>query len=198
MTFNADKPGLRQRKKAKTRATIQKHALGLFRKQGYDATTVEQIAAAAEVSPSTFFRYFPAKEDVVTWDEFDPLIIAAFKSQPAGMNPIEALRNAMKSVFGSFGEKRITEQKERLALILSVPALKSRLLDQFFGLVQLVAGIFADRTGHDGNDVKVLNLAGALVGVMMAAMLTMDKNPDADFLALIDASLAHLEDGLPQ
>jgi transcriptional regulator GlxA family with amidase domain len=57
----AARPGLRERKKTKTRAAIREHALRLFREQGYEATTVEQIAEAAEVSHSTFFRYFPTK-----------------------------------------------------------------------------------------------------------------------------------------
>lgn len=66
-------PGLRERKKAKTRAAIQHEALRLFREQGYDETKIEQIAAAVEVSESTIYRYFPTKEDLVLWDEFDPL-----------------------------------------------------------------------------------------------------------------------------
>src|SRR5262249_44921406 len=81
------RPSLRERKKAKTRAAIQQHALRLFREQGYAATTVEQIAAAAEISPSTFFRYFPTKEDVVLYDDLDPLLIAAFDAQPPELSP---------------------------------------------------------------------------------------------------------------
>src|SRR5689334_13716823 len=95
------KLGLRERKKAKTRAAIQEHALRLFRKQGYEETTVEQIADAAEVSPSTFFRYFPTKEDVVLYDAFDPLLIEAFRAQPPELTPTKALRASIREVFGS-------------------------------------------------------------------------------------------------
>ena len=91
--------GLRERKKAKTRATIREHALRLFREQGYQATTVEQIAEAAEVSPSTFFRYFPNKEAVVLQDDYDPMLVAAFEAQPAELSPVAALRGAMQAVF---------------------------------------------------------------------------------------------------
>ena len=87
--------GLRERKKVKTRAAIREHALRLFREQGYAETTVDQIADAAEVSPSTFFRYFPTKEDVVLDDEFDPMLAAAFRSQPPELTPIQAVRASL-------------------------------------------------------------------------------------------------------
>jgi AcrR family transcriptional regulator len=90
--------GLRERKKAKMRAAIQRHALRLVREQGYEATTVQQIADAAEVSPSTFFRYFLIKEAVALYDDLDPLFIAAFEAQPAELSPVQALRRALHQV----------------------------------------------------------------------------------------------------
>lgn len=94
--------GLRERKKAKTRWTIQEHALRLFVQQGYEATTVEQVAEAAEVSPSTFFRYFPTKEDVVVQDAYGPLTIALFREVPPGTPLIGTLRQAVRTAFGGF------------------------------------------------------------------------------------------------
>src|ERR1039458_4795736 len=74
---SVDQPtvGLRERKRARTRAEIQGHALRLFRQQGYEATTVHQIIEEAEVSESTFFRYFPTKAEVVLFDGMDALIV---------------------------------------------------------------------------------------------------------------------------
>ena len=62
---------------------IREHAMRLFRTQGYEATTVQQIIDEVEVSESTFFRYFPTKGHVVLTDDFDPIIVAAFRRQPA-------------------------------------------------------------------------------------------------------------------
>src|SRR5690242_13721930 len=109
--------GLRERKKAKTRAAIQEHALRLFQEQGYAATSVEQIAAAAEVSPSTFFRYFPTKEDVVLYDALDPLIFAAFRAQPPDLRPIQAVRAAFHAVFSTLSDSEFAQQQERAVLI---------------------------------------------------------------------------------
>ncbi len=126
-------PGLRERKKAKTKAAIQQHALRLFQAQGYDATTVEQIAEAAEISPSTFFRYFPTKEEVAMWDDLDPLFAAAFEAQPAEWSPIQALRGALRAVFAGLPADEMARQWERSRLILAVPELRMRMLDQLAG-----------------------------------------------------------------
>ena len=105
--------GLRERKKAKTRAAIQAQALRLFRERGYAGTTVEQIAAAAEVSQSTFFRYFRTKEDVVLHDRFDPVLIEAFHAQPEELAPAQALRAAMRAVFAELPAAELEQERLR-------------------------------------------------------------------------------------
>ncbi len=113
--------GLRERKKAKTHAAIQEHAMRLFAEQGYEATTVEQIAAAAEVSPSTLFRYFPTKQDIVLHDALDPLLFAAFGEQPPELSPIQALRASMAAVFSGLTPEDLALEYERQELILWSP-----------------------------------------------------------------------------
>src|SRR5690348_11718013 len=99
------RPGLRERKKARTRAAIREHAFRLFREQGYDATTVEQIADAAEVSPSTFFRYFPTKEDVVLQDDMELLWFDALRAQPKQASTIAAIRASLGQAFANISDQ---------------------------------------------------------------------------------------------
>ena len=98
----ADAPsGLRERKKLRTRATLIEAAAELCLKQGYDNTTVEQIAAAADVSPRTFSRYFPTKESVVTamTGDMDEYLAAALDRQPTDITEYEALLRSHLEVF---------------------------------------------------------------------------------------------------
>jgi AcrR family transcriptional regulator len=189
--------GLRERKKAKTRAAIQRHALQLFREQGYEATTVEQIAEAAEVSPSTFFRYFRTKEDVALYDDLDPLFIAAFEAQPTELSPIQAMRRAFRQVFADLPTEVAEQQWERGRLTLAIPELRMRMLDQLAEAVHLIAELLARRVGRGADDFAVRTYAGATIGALMSAMLTGLDDPQVDLIELIDASLAYLEAGLP-
>ncbi|MEV0480357.1 TetR family transcriptional regulator [Streptomyces sp. NPDC050508] len=91
-----DEPaGLRERKKEKTRNLIAHEALRLFREQGFDEVSVVEVAAAAEVSKATLFRYFPTKEDLVLHRFADHLGEAArvVRERPPGLTPTAALRD---------------------------------------------------------------------------------------------------------
>jgi AcrR family transcriptional regulator len=117
----------RQRKKAETRERIRACALRLFLEQGYDATTVEQVAAAAGVSHMTFFRYFPAKEDVVLSDSYDPLIARRLEQTPAAWPLLQRIRAALRQGLAQVYE---TDRDTLLAqnkLIAATPALRDRL-----------------------------------------------------------------------
>jgi AcrR family transcriptional regulator len=162
--------GLRERKKLKTRAALQDIALRLFREQGYAETTVEQIAEAAEVSPSTFFRYFPTKEDVVLYDALDPLLIEAFRAQPANLSPLQAMRATMREVYGT-GAPEIAAQEERATLLLAVPELRMRMLNEFVQTIDAFSVVVGERVGRPPGDFAVRTLVGAVIGVGIAVWL---------------------------
>jgi len=190
-------PGLRERKKAKTRRSIQEHALRLIAERGYDGTTVEQIAEAAEVSPSTFFRYFPTKEDVILRDDYDPILVEALLRQPPELAPIPALRAALRAVFGTVYAEARDELYRRTRLQMDVPALRARLMQQQLETFQTFAGAMAARTGREPTDPDVRAFAGAFMGVAMAAVMQWMESGGKDELPdLIDAALARLENGL--
>src|SRR3984957_14984321 len=148
-------PGLRERKKARTRASLREHALRLFREQGYHETTVEQIAAAAEVSPSTFFRYFPTKEDVVLQDDMDTRMMEAFARQPASLTPIAAARAAAREAWSSFSSAEWELIKQGATLSLQVPEIRSRMMNEVARSSSVISSALADGTGHSRVDLRI-------------------------------------------
>jgi AcrR family transcriptional regulator len=160
--------GLRERKKARTRAAIQEHALRLFREQGYAETTVEQIAEAAEISPSTFFRYFPTKGEAVLAEFIDARIFELLIEAPAELDLIGAFRHALNAAFAEMSDDQIALEMERNQLIASVPELQRGLIEEIVRPIRLLAEAFALRLGLPSDDPSVLAYAGAVVGAMLA------------------------------
>jgi AcrR family transcriptional regulator len=193
--------GLRERKKARTRAAIRSEAIRLFAEQGYGATTVEQIADAADVSPSTFFRYFPTKEAVIITDEFDGVILEDFRNQPADLHPVRAFRNAILGAFRSMSPEAAEQERLRHGLLQTVPELRSAMLDEFAVSLQRIAEVIGERVGRPGTDLRARALAGALIGVSVSVTFASWTEPlPADLgerALLVDAALELLEQGLP-
>jgi len=200
---------LRERKKARTRASLREHALRLFREQGYQATTVEQIAAAAEVSPSTFFRYFPTKEDVVLQDDMDTRLVEAFTRQPPDLAPVPAMRAALREAWGSFTPQEWELIREGGRLGMEVPEIRARTMNEFARLIAVVTEALASRVGRSPDDLRVRVLAGAVIGVMMAVFLPEHLAAEAgaelvkdtvfgpESATRLDEALALLEEGFP-
>ncbi|WP_203883682.1 acyl-CoA-like ligand-binding transcription factor [Planotetraspora kaengkrachanensis] len=189
---------LRERKKAKTRRTIQEQALRLFAERGYEATTVEQIAEASEISPSTFFRYFPTKEDVVVQDDYDPLLIAEIVRQPAGLSPLPAVRAAFRAAFDELSPEELEQTLFRAKLSLSVPAVRVRTAEGLFTTVDALAQAIAERSGADQDSPAVRTFAGAVMGAMLPAIFSWVEQDGAQPLPdLVDEAIGYLEAGLP-
>lgn len=196
----ADRPqlGLRERKKIKTRMAIRAATYELIEQQGYDATTIEQIAERAEVSQSTVFRYFPTKEDIVLTDEFDPLLEEELRARPANEPWMDSLRFVMKKAirFGLDQEPEATRLRSRL--MMEVPAVRSRMIESMSVTGSLLCRIVADRTGRDPGDLEVRVYAMSLIGGMSEITLYWAQSGFKENLSdLTDRALNVLEHGLP-
>ena len=186
--------GLRERKKAETRRSIQEHALRLFLQKGYDGTTVEEIAAAAGVSHMTFFRYFPNKPAVVESDDYDPVIAAAVRQRPAGEDPLTAIRRALTGALRALPAAELSTVRIRARLILGVPALRARQIDSQRSTRALFAEAIAGRRGGDPYRDQVL--AAAALSALSVALETWAAGDGEDHLAdLVDRAFSALGTG---
>lgn len=201
MTESITQASLRERKKARTRASIREHAVRLFREQGYQATTVEQIAAAAEVSPSTFFRYFPTKEDVVLQDDLDQRMLETLSKQPADMAPLAAIRAAVRDAISSVSGEELAQFRCTTELMMTVPEIRARAMDEFARTIEVIAGAAGQRAGRPPQDMAVRTFAGAVVGVIMSVTMPWQdwahQSSAPEMFGRIDEALALLESGLP-
>jgi AcrR family transcriptional regulator len=186
----------RAEKKAATKRAIQEHALRLFVEKGYEATTVEEIAAAAGVSHMTFFRYFPRKEEVVEYDEYDPMLEDLIAARPPDEAPITALHTAIRvgllTVMGTDREAVLI----RTRLILDNPVLRSRNLIAQDTTRDLFARALARRAGLAEPGLAATVQASAALGAIATALTAWAANPEADLVALVDSAFSALRSGV--
>jgi AcrR family transcriptional regulator len=184
--------GLRERKKERTRQAIQREALRLIADRGYEATTCEQIAAAAEVSVATLFRYFPTKEDIVLQDGYDPLIAAAVVARPARERPLVAVRRGFADAFAQVYAGDVEPIRQRTALILSVPALRSRSREQGASLVAHLSEALAAREGTGDRSSLTTEVAAASCAAAVSVAVERWAAHGGHLPALADEALAAL------
>jgi AcrR family transcriptional regulator len=184
--------GLRERKKIRTRETIQREAYRLFEEQGYANTTIEQIAEAAEISPSTFFRYFPAKEIVLMADDLDQVTIKALARQPAELSPLQAFRGAFDLTMKTVSEDNWELERTRQRLVFSIPELKAAQFDAYRRIIRLLAEAECKRSGREGDDFEVRIFFGVLAGALMAVI---DRTPGQ--IDQLYRALDFIEAGMP-
>lgn len=187
--------GLRERKKQKTREAIQRAALRLFSKQGYEETTVEDIAGAAEISPSTFFNYFPTKEDVVLYDMYDPMTIEMILKRPKD-EPLNTVAREVLQAMGELFERDKDMMLERGKLFMEVPELRARMWDELERTQNLFAQVLAERTRRRVDDFELRVTTRIFVAAMYEAALEwMRGNGREPLAALADRALDVMEHG---
>jgi AcrR family transcriptional regulator len=176
--------GLRDRKKIKTREAIRREAMRLIEENGYANTTVEQIAEAAEVSPSTFFRYFPSKEMVLMANDLDLVTIQALEQQPPEIPSLQAFRRALEITMAALSEDEWRFERARLRMVLSIPELRAAQFEEYRRTVASLTEADCRRTGREPDDFEVRVFVGALAGGLMAVLDRASGVPERMYRAL--------------
>jgi AcrR family transcriptional regulator len=187
---------LRERKKDRTRRTLQAEALRLFAAKGFQATTIEEIAAAAEVAPRTFFRYFPTKEEVVFWAEHQPALAGFVAARPDHEPAFQALRRGLTDGLASFYDQDRDRLLERSKLACRTPALQPRWRQQQADLAAGMAQLLAHRLGTGADDLEVRATAAAIAAALFVAIEDWQAHDgQQDLGALIDRALGSVLTG---
>jgi mycofactocin system transcriptional regulator len=171
-------------------------ALRLFAEQGFDETTVEQIAAAAGVSRRTFFRYFDTKAAVL-WNEFDnevQALRASFADIPDGVDMMDAIRQVVMAV-NHYRAEDVPELRERMNLIGSVPALQASAAPHYDDWERAVSDFAGARLGQPADSLYPLAIGRATLATCRTAFDLWVTRADADLTHYLDLALRALGSG---
>jgi len=179
-----------------THATITRVALRLFSANGFEATTVEDIAAAVGTHRRTVFRYFPSKNDIV-WGDFDWVIarlVRLLDAQDDRLPLVEAIGRAVVAS-NSYPEEALPELRIRMTLITTAPSLQAHSMLRYAAWRTVVADYAARRLGLHGTALAPQVLGFAALGASTAAFTQWVNAPDADLEQLLADAYALLSDG---
>ncbi|MBX9425392.1 TetR/AcrR family transcriptional regulator [Streptomyces lateritius] len=194
-------PGLRERKKQRTRDALTRVALELFTAQGYERTTVDEIVDAVEVSQRTFFRYFSSKEEVAfaVQHMVEERFVVALGQRPPAEGPFDAMRNAVLCAWDTIGDA-ITEvvpvelYLRSLQMIESTPALLAVHLRRSNEMEETIARIIAGREGLDlDEDPRPRIAVAAFSGVMRVTGQLWGRGTDQSLEAIRDLTEKYLD-----
>lgn len=187
----ASRPG---RPSATSRGELERCALALFVQRGFEATTVEDIAAAAGIGRRTFFRYFASKNDVV-WGDFEQGLAdlrRRFSATRSDQPLLDALREAVLA-FNRFDPAEVPWHRDRMALILHVPALQAHSTLRYAAWREVVAEFVGQRVGQPPAGLLPQLVAHVCLGAALAAYEQWLASPGSDLPSLLDEALRRLD-----
>ncbi|WP_439030396.1 TetR family transcriptional regulator [Gordonia terrae] len=190
--------GLREQNKLRTRNAIRQAAITLIAEQGYAGTTVEQIAEAAGVSHTTFFRYFPSKEQVVIGDEhLHAEAHAIVESMPPGLSHFDLIRQLMTELHRLTIDDPWVGNPLRMQLIRTEPLLQKTFQVESERIISDMTQLIADYLGIAPDDFRLKVFLDAVAGVTFHLATELDDNRDMPQLETTLRAIDLLEQGLP-
>jgi TetR/AcrR family transcriptional regulator, regulator of mycofactocin system len=181
------------RRRVTSREELEETAFALFAARGFEATTVDEIAAAAGIGRRTFFRYFPSKNDI-PWGAFErelERMRTRLRAVPDDVPVMDAIREALVD-FNRVDPMVVPLHRRRMELILRVPTLFAHSTLRFTAWREVVAEFVAARTGQRSGQLAPQAIAHAVLGVSIAAYEHWLDDPAADLGVLLDAAMRQL------
>jgi AcrR family transcriptional regulator len=161
---------LRERKRLAAMRRIQDVAIDQFEQHGFDEVTIEQVAAASEVSPSSVYRYFGTKEQLVVWDPHDDAAIQLVGQDLPDLAPLEAIRTVIVDTLGEAFRSDPERIRRRLQLAFTHPSIEAALNRQTAAVTPAVAALIAHHLSRTIDDLDVQVLSYAFVGGLLGAL----------------------------